>query len=122
MTLRRYDEIEPLLELTLDAIDREFPVKPGHVYDVVDSIRRPRDLTPAFFGCAATGLDRRARIRRRIPSTMGRTPANIMGKTKYHPCLPALNIASQAIPNPTVKIIPEVREAPADLRRLWRLL
>jgi len=49
--MRNGDSLEPLLRLTLDALDREFPVKPSHVYGDAESIRRPRDLTPAFFGC-----------------------------------------------------------------------
>ena len=37
--------------LALDCIHREFPNKIAHVMQSPDDVARPRELTPAFFGC-----------------------------------------------------------------------
>lgn len=37
--------------LSLACVDREFPNKPGNIVDGDDTVRPPRELTPAFFGC-----------------------------------------------------------------------
>ena len=37
--------------LSLECVDREFPNKPSNVVDGNDTVKPPRDLTPAFFGC-----------------------------------------------------------------------
>ena len=37
--------------LSLHCVDREFPNKPSNVVDGDDTVRPPRELTPAFYGC-----------------------------------------------------------------------
>jgi hypothetical protein len=37
--------------LSLACVDREYPNKPGNVVDGDDTVRPPRGLTPAFYGC-----------------------------------------------------------------------
>jgi len=40
-----------LAGLSLACLDRPYPNKPGAIYDGVESVRPPREHTPAFFGC-----------------------------------------------------------------------
>jgi hypothetical protein len=37
--------------LSLGCVDRDWPNKPGHVYDGDGDLRPPREVTPAFAGC-----------------------------------------------------------------------
>jgi hypothetical protein len=37
--------------LSLGCVDRDWPNKPGHVYDGDGDVRPPREVTPAFAGC-----------------------------------------------------------------------
>jgi hypothetical protein len=37
--------------LALACLDREYPNKPNNIFDGDDTVRPPRELTPAFFGC-----------------------------------------------------------------------
>lgn len=37
--------------LSLNCVDREFPNKPSNVVDGDETVRPPRELTPAFYGC-----------------------------------------------------------------------
>lgn len=40
-----------LVKLSLECVDKEYPNKPDAVVDGDDTVRPPRQLTPAFFGC-----------------------------------------------------------------------
>lgn len=40
-----------LVALSIACVGREFPNKPGNVVDSDQTVRPPRELTPAFFGC-----------------------------------------------------------------------
>ncbi len=39
------------VRLSLDCVERPWPNKPGHVYDGAETVRPPREVTPAFYGC-----------------------------------------------------------------------
>jgi len=40
-----------LVSLSIRCVDRPYPNKPGHILDGDETVRPPRELTPAFFGC-----------------------------------------------------------------------
>jgi hypothetical protein len=40
-----------LVSLSIGCVDRQYPNKPGHILDGDETVRPPRELTPAFFGC-----------------------------------------------------------------------
>lgn len=44
------EQVTAFAKLALKGLDTEYPNKPGHVFDGVDSIAPPKELTPAFYG------------------------------------------------------------------------
>jgi hypothetical protein len=40
-----------LVRLSLDCVDKPWPNKPGHILDGEETLKPPRALTPAFYGC-----------------------------------------------------------------------
>jgi hypothetical protein len=45
------DQASEFAKLSLQCVDREYPNKPSHVADGDDTVKPPRELHPAFFGC-----------------------------------------------------------------------
>ncbi|MBI5525102.1 MAG: DUF2891 domain-containing protein [Deltaproteobacteria bacterium] len=73
--------------LSLACADREFPNKPGNVVDGDETVRPPRELTPAFFGCfdwhsAVHGHWAMARVLRLFPNMPA--AASIRSKLNAH--------------------------------------
>lgn len=46
-----HSQVDQFARLAIDGITREFPNKPSHVVVDAESVRRPRELHPAFYGC-----------------------------------------------------------------------
>ncbi|MBM4395639.1 MAG: DUF2891 domain-containing protein [Deltaproteobacteria bacterium] len=70
------DRAAGFLSLPLACVDREFPNKPGHIYDGEAAVRPPREWTPAFFGCfdwhsAVHGHWAMVRVLRLVPGVRG---------------------------------------------------
>jgi len=51
MAVAMLDEIERPVSLALACVGREFPYHVAYLVRGPDDVRRPRDLTPAFWGC-----------------------------------------------------------------------
>jgi hypothetical protein len=47
----KVDVAEGLAELALHCIHTEFPNKTGHIYDVDENLKTPKEMHPAFYGC-----------------------------------------------------------------------
>lgn len=67
------EQASRFVALSLHCVDREYPNKPGHVYDGAETVRPPRAWTPAFFGCfdwhsAVHGHWAMARLLRVVPA------------------------------------------------------
>ena len=50
LTLSRAAAVE-LASLSLACVDREYPNKPSNIVDGDETVKPPRELTPAFYGC-----------------------------------------------------------------------
>lgn len=46
-----HQQVDQFARLAIDGITREFPNKPSHVVVDPESVRRPRELHPVFYGC-----------------------------------------------------------------------
>jgi hypothetical protein len=62
-----------LVSLSLACTDKQFPNKPGNIVEGLDTVRSPRELTPAFYGCfdwhsAVHGHWAMVRVLRTVPS------------------------------------------------------
>ena len=45
------EQVVKFARLALDGIDREYPNKPSNVMVDRESVKSPREMHPAFFGC-----------------------------------------------------------------------
>ncbi len=45
------EQVSRFVRLSLACVDREYPNKPGHVFDSDEAVVPPRQATPAFYGC-----------------------------------------------------------------------